>query len=68
MGADVFDASNNWAVSGSRSVTGKPLLANDMHLGLNVPGIWMQMHQVYTRQTQCNRTCLTRSAPCYLRA
>ena len=23
-----------------------PLLANDMHLGLNIPGIWYQMHQV----------------------
>ncbi|MBN1415771.1 MAG: penicillin acylase family protein [Bacteroidales bacterium] len=46
LGADVFDASNNWAVSGNRSVTGKPLLANDMHLGLSVPGIWIQMHHV----------------------
>ncbi|MBN2274176.1 MAG: penicillin acylase family protein [Bacteroidales bacterium] len=46
LGADVFDASNNWAVSGNRSVTNMPLLANDMHLGLNVPGIWMQMHEV----------------------
>jgi penicillin G amidase len=46
MGADIFDGSNNWAVSGARSVTGKPLLANDMHLGLSVPGIWMQMHEV----------------------
>ena len=46
MGADVFDGSNNWAVSGERSVTGRPLLANDMHLGLSVPGIWIQMHEV----------------------
>jgi penicillin G amidase len=46
MGADIFDGSNNWAVSGTRSVTGKPLLANDMHLGLSIPGIWMQMHEV----------------------
>ena len=45
MGADVLDASNNWAVSGERSITGKPLLANDMHLGLSVPGIWIQMHE-----------------------
>ncbi len=45
MGLAVFSASNNWAVSGARSVTGKPLLSNDMHLGLNTPGIWMQMHQ-----------------------
>ncbi len=46
LGADIFDGSNNWAVSGNKSTTGKPLLANDMHLGLNAPGIWIQMHQV----------------------
>ena len=46
LGLAVFGASNNWAVSGKRSATGKAILANDMHLGLNVPGIWMQMHQV----------------------
>lgn len=32
--------SNNWVVAGSRSETGKPLLANDPHLGLNVPSLW----------------------------
>jgi penicillin amidase len=46
LGLDVFSGSNNWAVSGEKSVTGKPILANDMHLGLNCPGIWYQMHQV----------------------
>ncbi len=46
LGADVLDGSNNWAVSGAKSATGMPLLANDMHLGLNIPGIWYQMHQV----------------------
>jgi penicillin G amidase len=46
LGADVLDGSNNWAVSGAKSSTGMPLLANDMHLGLNIPGIWYQMHQV----------------------
>jgi penicillin amidase len=46
IGADIFDASNNWAVSEEKSSTGKPILANDMHLGLNIPGIWYQMHQV----------------------
>jgi len=45
LGLEVFSGSNNWAVSGDRSVTGKPILANDMHLGLNSPGIWYQMHQ-----------------------
>lgn len=46
LGLDVFRGSNNWAVSGKLSATGKPLLANDMHLGLNIPGIWYQMNQV----------------------
>jgi len=46
LGLDVFRGSNNWAVAGKKSVTGKPLLANDMHLTLNIPGIWYQMNQV----------------------
>lgn len=32
--------SNNWVVSGARSASGKPLLANDPHLGLSAPAIW----------------------------
>ncbi len=32
--------SNNWVVSGARSATGKPLLANDPHLGLTAPPVW----------------------------
>jgi penicillin G amidase len=35
--------SNAWVVSGDHSATGEPLLANDPHLGVSVPGIWMQM-------------------------
>ncbi len=45
MGLFVFEGSNNWAVAGKKSVTGKPIVCNDMHLGLNAPGIWYQMHQ-----------------------
>ncbi len=44
LGLKVFQGSNNWAVSGTRSKTGMPLMANDMHLGLMAPGIWIQMH------------------------
>lgn len=36
--------SNNWAVSGTRSTTGKPLLANDPHLGLTAPVVWYLAH------------------------
>ncbi len=32
--------SNNWVVSGAHTVTGKPLLANDPHLGLQAPSLW----------------------------
>ena len=46
LGLEVFTGSNNWAVSGKKSTTGKPILANDMHLGLSSPGIWYQMHHV----------------------
>ena len=38
--------SNNWVVDGSRSVTGKPLLANDMHLEMTTPGVWFENHLV----------------------
>jgi len=45
-GVAAFEGSNNWAVSGSKSVTGTPIFANDMHLGLNAPGLWYQMHHL----------------------
>ena len=32
--------SNSWAVAGSRSTTGMPLLANDPHLGYQMPALW----------------------------
>ncbi len=35
--------SNNWVVSGDKTVTGKPLLANDPHLGIQMPSIWYQI-------------------------
>src|SRR5215471_11281963 len=34
------EASNEWVLSGSHSLSGKPLLANDPHLELSFPGIW----------------------------
>lgn len=46
LGIEFFHGSNNWAVSGVKSTTGTPILANDMHLGFNIPGIWYQMHLV----------------------
>lgn len=46
LGLSIFHGSNNWAVNSARSFNGKPILANDMHLGFNAPGIWYQIHQV----------------------
>jgi penicillin amidase len=36
--------SNSWAVSGELTSTGMPLLANDPHLGIQMPSIWYQAH------------------------
>lgn len=38
------NGSNNWVVDGSRTATGKPLLANDPHLALGVPALWYFAH------------------------
>ncbi|MGH2508218.1 MAG: penicillin acylase family protein, partial [Ktedonobacteraceae bacterium] len=38
------EASNNWAVAGERTITGKPILANDPHLPLSVPSLWYVLH------------------------
>ncbi len=37
-------ASNNWAISGSRTESGKPLLANDPHLGFTAPSVFYLAH------------------------
>jgi penicillin G amidase len=34
--------SNNWVIAGSRTTTGEPFLANDMHLGEQMPSIWYE--------------------------
>jgi penicillin amidase len=36
--------SNNWVVSGAHTRSGKPLLANDPHLGHSVPSVWYMIH------------------------
>jgi penicillin amidase len=46
LGIASFSGSNNWAVSGRRTSTGKPVLSNDMHLSFGSPGIWFEMHEV----------------------
>ncbi len=46
LGIVSFSGSNNWAVSGSKTTTGKPILSNDMHLSFGAPGIWFEIHEV----------------------
>ncbi len=43
---DEINGSNNWAVSGSKTKSGKPILCNDPHLQLSLPSIWYEMHLV----------------------
>jgi penicillin amidase len=50
---DKENGSNNWAVDGSKTQSGRPILCNDPHLGLNLPALWYEMqlhspsHNVY---------------------
>ncbi len=47
-GGPPFDGSNNWAVAGTLTATGRALVSNDMHLGLSVPNIYYQARLVQT--------------------
>lgn len=44
--SDPTTGSNNWAVSGSKTATGSPILCGDPHLNLSLPSIWyaVQLH------------------------
>jgi penicillin G amidase len=41
---ELIPGSNNWVVSGVHTVTGKPLLSNDMHLNHQMPNLWYEAH------------------------
>lgn len=41
------NGSNNWAVAGKRSNTGRPILASDPHLSLSLPSIWSEVQIHY---------------------
>jgi penicillin amidase len=43
-GGEVTLGSNAWAISGARTVSGKPILANDPHLEFSFPATWYQVH------------------------
>ncbi|HUS03574.1 MAG TPA: penicillin acylase family protein, partial [Chitinophagaceae bacterium] len=40
---DKDNGSNNWAISGKNTKSGYPILANDLHLGLNLPSLWYEI-------------------------
>ena len=44
---DEMVGSNNWAVAGSKTLSGKPILCNDPHLQLSLPSIWFEL-QIHT--------------------
>ncbi len=45
-GTGIAVGSNNWVISGAKSTTGKPILCNDPHLGLQIPSVWYTAHLV----------------------
>ena len=45
-GRPPLDGSNNWAVSGALTTTGRAMVSNDMHLGLTTPNIYYQARLV----------------------
>lgn len=42
--------SNNWAVAGSKTASGRPIICNDPHLNLTLPSIWYET-QIHTPET-----------------
>ena len=43
-GMPLFEGSNAWAIAGSRTVSGKPILAGDPHIGFSAPAVWYEAH------------------------
>ncbi len=44
LGNEIAPGSNAWALAGSRTVSGKPILAGDPHLEYSLPSIWYPVH------------------------
>ena len=43
-GLPQFEGSNAWALSGSKTASGKPLLAGDPHINFSAPAVWYEAH------------------------
>jgi penicillin amidase len=37
---------NSWVIHGSRTASGRPILANDPHLAIEMPSVWWEVHVV----------------------
>ncbi|MGD0601357.1 MAG: penicillin acylase family protein [Terriglobales bacterium] len=55
--------SNNWVVSGQHTVSGKPLLSNDMHLDHQMPNLWFAAHLKTTTATTTATATRTTTMP-----
>lgn len=40
---ECIPGSNEWAISGAHTASGKPLLSNDMHLDHSIPNVWYEI-------------------------
>jgi len=43
-GVPLFEGSNAWVVAGTRTSSGKPVLAGDPHIGFSLPAVWYEAH------------------------
>ena len=46
LSPDAQAMSNSWVVHGSRTASGRPILANDPHLAIEMPSVWWEAHVV----------------------
>jgi penicillin amidase len=46
LSPDAHAMSNSWAIHGSRTASGRPILANDPHLAIEMPSVWWEVHVV----------------------
>jgi penicillin amidase len=46
LSPDAQAMSNGWVVHGSRTASGRPILANDPHLQIEMPAVWWEVHVV----------------------
>ena len=58
--AGLLAGSNSWAVDGTHTASGRPLLSNDMHLNLTAPGIW------YTVNLRADQSTNTITVPFHI--